>query len=183
MIVFAAAFLLAGPPRFLGPPEKKPPDEERAAVAPGDAAPVFSAAVENAQAAGTKRFDLAQLVGPSLAGRTAARAVLISFFDASCEACRNELATLEALYTQYKLQGLAVVSVAANPVALLKAHAVTYPVAVDHGGSIARRYLGPKPVYPAAVLVGSDGNVVSVKKGYRGDPAVLLRAEVDMALR
>jgi len=26
--VFAAAFLLAGPPRFLGPPEKKPADGE-----------------------------------------------------------------------------------------------------------------------------------------------------------
>jgi peroxiredoxin len=183
MFTLAAAFLLAGPPRFLGPPEKKPANGEPAAVSPGDPAPIFSAPVRNADAAGTRHFDLASLVGPRMSSASPAKAVLISFFDRSCEACRSELATLEALYTQYKPHGLHVVSVTGNPAALLKAHAVTYPVVVDRDGAIVRRYLGPAPQYPAAVLVGSDGTVMSLKKGYRGDPAVLLRAEVEAALR
>jgi peroxiredoxin len=182
-LAFAAALLLAGPPRFLGPPEKKPADGESAAVSAGEPAPVFSAPVHNADAAGMKRFDLAERVGPRLAGRAPVKAVLISFFDASCAASRAELPTLEALYTQYKTHGLEVVSVTADPAALLTAHGVTYPVAIDRDGAIARLYLGPKPQYPAAVLVGPDGKVASLKKGYRGDPAVLLRAEVEMALR
>ena len=50
--VFAAAFLLAGPPRFLGPPEKKPADGEPPAVSAGDPAPLFSGSVRNPDAAG-----------------------------------------------------------------------------------------------------------------------------------
>ena len=180
---FAAVFLLAGPPRFLGPPEKKPAEGEPAAVAPGQAAPAFAAPVYEGEPTGMKRFDLADVVGRRVAARSPAKAVLISFFDAACEMSRSELATLEALYTQYRSSGLVVLSLAPDPAALVKVLAVTYPVAVDRHGAIARKYLGANPRYPAVVLVGSDGNIVSVKKGYRGDPAVLLRAEVEMALR
>jgi len=33
------------------------------------------------------------------------------------------------------------------------------------------------------VIVGRDGRIASAKAGYRDDPAVLLRAEVESALR
>ncbi|MGZ6126459.1 MAG: hypothetical protein ACXWLR_15930, partial [Myxococcales bacterium] len=66
-LVFAAAFLLAGPPRFLGPPEKKPAAGEPAPLSPGDPAPFFFAPVHNADAAGLKRFNLAELAGSRVA--------------------------------------------------------------------------------------------------------------------
>src|SRR5690242_16608397 len=106
----AAAFLLAGPPRFLGPPEKKPAEGGPAPLAPGDAAPFFFGPVGNAEASGQKQFNLAELVGRRVGGRTPVKAVLLSFFCGKSKASRKELAALEALYTQYKSQGLEVAS-------------------------------------------------------------------------
>jgi hypothetical protein len=179
----AAAFLLAGPPRFLGPPEKKPADGDAAAVSPGDAAPFFSGPVHNSDTAGLTRFDLAQLVGRRAAGRSPVKAVLVSFFSGSSRASRKELPALEALYTQYKPRGLIVVSLATDPARLLRAHRVSYPVVEDPDGAIARRYLGPNPQVPAAVIIDRYDNVVSLKQGYRTDPAVLLRPEIESVLR
>ena len=149
-VVLAAAFMLAGPPRFLGPPEKKPADA-----------------------------DVPALVGAGAKPRT----VLLSFFDAACAACKSELAVLDALSARYQAQGLLVISLAADAGALLGARQVSYPVVEDKNSAIARSYLGPKPSFPAAVIVGRDGRIVTVKQGYRDDPAVLLQAQVDSALR
>lgn len=179
----AAAFLLAGPPRFLGPPEKKPAEGEPAPLAPGDPAPFFFGPVHNPDAAGQKQFNLAELVGRRVAGRSPVKAVLLGFFCGKSRASRKELPVLQALYTQYKSAGLEVVSLAADPAAVLKTKAVTYPVVEDREGAIAHRYLGRKPRYPAAVLIARDGTITALKQGYRGDPAVLLRAEVESALR
>ena len=178
----AAAFLLAGPPRFLGPPEKKPAEGEPAPLGPGDPAPVFFAPMQNG-AAGQKQFNLAELVGRRVAGRSPVKAVLLGFFCRKSRASRKELSVLQTLYTQYKSQGLEVASLATDPAALLTTRAVTYPVVQDPKGAIARRYLGPNPLYPAAVIIARDGTITALKKGYRGDPAVLLRTEVESALR
>ena len=179
----AAALFLAGPPRFLGPPEKKPAEGEPASLSPGDAAPYFFGPVFNADAAGVKQFNLAELVGRRVATRSPVKAVLLSFFCGRSRASRKELPVLEALYTQYKAGGLEVVSLAADPASVLKARAVSYPVVEDRERAVARRYLGKKPRYPAAVIIARDGTITAVKEGYRGDPAVLLRAEVEAALR
>jgi len=151
--LLAAALLLAGPPRFLGPPEKKPADSDAPALEPGMPAPPFSAPV------------------------------LISFFDPTCAVCKSELAVLDELWTQHHQRGLAVISVAADPAALLAIRNVAYLVIPDKDSTITRAYLGSKPSFPAFVIVGPDGKVRVVKRGYRGDPAVLLRAEVENALR
>lgn len=174
--IAAAALLLAGAPRFLGPPDQAP-----AGLSPGDAAPFFFGDVRNAGVAGQDRFDLAQLVGPRAAMRRfPAKAVLLSFFSAASKASRKDLAGLDSLYTQYKDRGLVVASLAADPRRLLQARQVTYPVVEDPDGAIARRYLGANPQYPAAVLVDRYGHVVTVKKGY---PAAVLRTAIDEALR
>jgi AhpC/TSA family len=175
----AAALLLAGAPRFLGPPEKQPPP-----LSPGDAAPFFFGTVQNPDAAGQDRFDLAQLVGPRAAMRRfPAKAVLLSFPSSAGKSSRKDLASLESLYTQYKNRGLVIASVAVDPGRLLQARRVTYPVVEDPDGAIARRYLGPNPRYPAAILVDRYGHVLSVKQGYRTAPALLLRSEIESALR
>jgi hypothetical protein len=179
----AAAFFLAGPPRFLGPPEKKPAEGGPAALSPGDAAPFFSGPVQNPDTAGLNRFDLAQLVGRRAAGRSPVKAVLVSLFSSSSKSSRKELVALEALYTQYKQRGLMVVSLATDPARLLHAHRVSYPVVEDSDGAIARRYLGPNPQFPAAVIIDRYDKVVSLKQGYRTEPAALFRTEIESALR
>jgi hypothetical protein len=177
--VLAAAFMLAGPPRFLGPPEKKPADADVPAVGPGAAAPPFSSATANADRSGVRQIDVPALVGAGAKPRT----VLLSFFDAACAACKSELAVLDALSARYQAQGLLVISLAADAGALLGARQVSYPVVEDKDSVIARSYLGPKPSFPAAAIVGRDGMIVTVKQGYRDDPAVLLQAQVESALR
>ena len=182
-LTFAALILLAGPPRFLGPPERKPAQGEPAPLSPGDRAPFFSGPVRNASAAGAKRFDLAELVGPRVAAQRPAKVVLISFFAPDCAACLGELPVLQSLYTQYRGQGLHVVSVTRDPAALFRDQQVTYPVIADPKGTIARQYLGRNPLYPSAALISADGKVASIKKGYQGDPSILLRTEVESTLR
>jgi len=175
---FAAAMLLAGPPRFLGPPEKKPPEGEAAAVSPGDPAPSFGGKVENAEAAGVDRVELEAL-------SAGAKLVLISFFSAASEACRRELPVLQHLSTEYKGRGLRVVGVAlerdAGPV--LKENHVGYPVVEDPDQRIARQYLGDALRFPSLVIVDGGRKVVAVKKGYAADPATFLPAQVDALLR
>ncbi len=180
---FATLVLLAGPPRFLGPPEKKPAEGEPAPLAPGDPAPPLAGRVANAEAAGMRRFDLAALVGPQVAAPERPKAVLISFFSRDTAACFDELPVLEALYTQYRNAGLRVVSLAASARSLLARRQVTFPVVADQERSAARRYLGRELRYPSFALIGSDGKAITVKKGYRDDPSLLLRSEVEAALR
>jgi len=187
--VFAAAFLLAGPPRFLGPPEKKPADGEPPAVSAGDPAPLFSGSVRNPDAAGVQAIDLGTLVGTG--GRPATRAVLISFFSTSCEACSKELPVLQTLSTAYAERGLRVISVAVDPDAaaaqrtlqLLRDSGVTFPVVDDHDHRIARQYLGPTLRLPSLFIVDGEGKVVTAQKGYADDPATFLPAQVAAAVR
>jgi len=174
-----AAFLLSGAPRFLGPPDQQPPP-----LSPGDAAPFFFGTVQNADAAGQDRFDLAQLVGPRAAMRRfPAKAVLLGFLPAATKSAGKDLAALESLYTQYKSRGLVVAALSPDPGRLLQARHVTYPVVEDPDSATARRYLGPNPRYPAAILIDRYGHVLSVKKGYRTAPALLFRTDLEAALR
>ncbi|HXL39466.1 MAG TPA: TlpA disulfide reductase family protein [Myxococcales bacterium] len=187
--VFAAAFLLAGPPRFLGPPEKKPAEGEPPAVSAGEPAPLFSGSVQNPDAAGVQAVDLGALLGPG--GRPTTRAVLISFFSSACEACSKELPVLQTLATTYAERGLRVISVAVDrdqsaaqrTALLLRDSGVTFPVVDDRDRRIARQYLGSTLRLPSLFIVDGEGKVVVAKKGYADDPATFLPAQVAAALR
>jgi thiol-disulfide isomerase/thioredoxin len=186
--VFAAAFLLAGPPRFLGPPEKKPADGEPPAVSAGEPAPLFSGSVQNPDAAGVQAVDLGALLRP---GARSGRAVLISFFSSACEACSKELPVLQTLSTAYAERGLRVISVAVDrdeaaaqrTARLLRESGVTFPVIDDRDRRIARQYLGSTLQLPSLFIVDGEGKVVVAKKGYTDDPATFLPAQVAAAVR
>lgn len=174
----AAAFLLAGPPRFLGPPEKKPAEGEPAPVGVGDPAPQFAGTVENAEAAGVERVELRTLAA-------GAKAVLITFFSSACEACRRELPVLQRLSTEQKGRGLRILALAldAEGIRLLRESRASYPVIADPDRRIARQYLGQQARFPALAIVDGSGRIASVKMGYAGDPETFLTAQVDAALR
>ena len=207
------AALMARAPRFLGPPVKKPPADAGVGAAdagtppdagtqehgateppilkPGDDAPMFSGVLHNPAAAGTKRIDLASMVGPEADADGAAKAVLISFFATWCRPCKREMPLLEQLSTEYKDKGLRVVSVAIDKDQaawpqigeLVKKNHVTYPVVKDRYNLIARQYLGAKTALPSVFIVDRQGKVAWVNQGYPNDAAEFLRAEVEKALK
>ena len=174
-LAFAAAIMLAGPPRFLGPPEKKPQDGDPPAVGVGDDAPPFSADVHNAQAAGMARFDLGAVV------RSGPGVVLIGFCDGG-EGCAKQLRALQDVHVRYRERGLRAVSVHPEPGSLASGAGVTVPVIADEGGSIAHRYLGPTLRFPSLVIVDANGKVAFARKGYADDPATFVAAQAAAAL-
>jgi thiol-disulfide isomerase/thioredoxin len=204
VIVVGSLAAMGGPPRFLGPPLKKPADAGPAEAADAgaphgeadppllkidDDAPMFSGVLHNPDTAGVPRVDLASLVGPD--ADQDAKAVLISFFATWCKPCRKEMPFLQQLSTEFKERGLRVISVAIDRdealwpqiAELVKENHVTYPVVKDRYNLIARQYLGDKTALPSAFIVNHEGKVAMVKQGYPDDAAGFLRAEVEKALK
>lgn len=175
--VTAALLLLAAPARA---------DEE---VGVGLPAPAFSLKALNAEATGTPWFRLDQFAGeePDDPG---SKVVLLSFFASWCGPCKRELPFLVQLDGMYREQGLRVVSVsidteepAIEAARRMAAEAkARHPVLSDRFNVLARRYLGDQSPLPSVFLVGRDGNVLLIEKGYAGDASAFLLGEVQAAL-
>ena len=158
-------------------------------VGVGLPAPGFSAKTLNPEAAGAGWIRLDQYAGdePDDAG---ARVVLLSFFASWCGPCQKELPFLVQLDRMYRDQGLRVVSVsidtAPEGIETCRRQAadakVVHPVVSDRYNLIARRYLGEETKLPSVFLVGRDGNVLRIERGYAKDAAAFLMGEVQQAL-
>jgi hypothetical protein len=57
-----------------------------------------------------------------------------------------------------------------------------YPVLSDRFNFLARRYLGEQSPLPSVFLVGRDGNILRIERGYGKDASTFLLAEVQKAL-
>lgn len=151
------------------------------ALKPGDAAPAFTAAVDNPGEVGLSSLSLRSLVGSE--ARSPARAVLLSFFASWCQPCKRDLPLLQRLSTEYRTKGLRVVSVAIDPdEAAVRGLGLTFPIVDDRAHLIAREYLGERNVLPSLFIIKRDGTIALVKQGYADDPAQFLEAEVEKAL-
>jgi len=158
-------------------------------VGVGLPAPGFSAKTLNPEAAGAPWIRLDQYVGdePDDGG---AKVVLLSFFASWCGPCQKELPFLVQLDRMYRDQGLRVVSVSIDTTpegieasrGQAQAARVLHPVVSDRYNLIARRYLGEETRLPSVFLVGRDGNVLRIERGYAKDAAAFLLAEVQQAL-
>lgn len=173
----AAVLLLATPARA---------DE---AVEVGLPAPGFSLKTLNPEVAGAAWFRLDQWVGEE-PDDPDARLVLVSFFASWCGPCQKELAALVDLDARFRAGGLRVVSVsidrdeagleAARRMAVVAR--VRFPVLADRFNVLARRYLGEQSPLPSLFLVGRDGAVLRIEKGYTREAAASLAGEVQAAL-
>jgi thiol-disulfide isomerase/thioredoxin len=158
-------------------------------IGEGLPAPGFSLKTLNPEVVGATWFRLDQLVGEE-PDDPRAKVVLLSFFASWCGPCKKELPFLVQLDGMYRDQGLRVVSVSIDKeeagieaVRRLVADArVTYPVLSDRFNVLARRYLGDKSPLPSVFLVGRDGNVIRIERGYAKDASAFLLAEVQQAL-
>jgi peroxiredoxin len=155
----------------------------------GAQAPGFSLRVLNPEAAGINWLSLRSLVGEE-AEDGDARVVLVTFFASWCAPCKKELPLLVDLDRQYRSLGLRVVGISIDKEEdgitaakkLAAYHHAAYPVLSDRFNLLARRYLGDQAPLPSVFLIGRDGNIISIERGYTKDASVFLRAKVEAAL-
>ena len=104
------------------------------------------------------------------------KVVLVNFWGSWCQPCKEETPALQAIYTKLRDQGLVIVGVDlrnqerpgaegdANVRAFVRQYGVTYPIALDVNGDIARAY----QIYPipTSFFVDPTGRMryVSVSK-------------------
>ncbi len=180
-----ALALLLGAAALAAPAPARADDE----VAVGLPAPGFSLKTLNPEVAGAAWFRLDQWVGEE-PDDPAARLVILSFFASWCGPCQKELKLLVELDARYRAQGLRVVSVSidqqeegiAAARRMAAAAKVGYPVLSDRFNVLARRYLGQSSPLPSVFLLGRDGTLLRIEKGYAQDAAAFLTAEVQSRL-
>jgi peroxiredoxin len=107
------------------------------------------------------------------------KVVLVNFWGTWCEPCKEETPALQAVYQELQGQGLEIIGVnlynqevdGDKPVRdFLSKYGVTYPIALDTNGEVARSFqISPIPV---SYFVDPSGNIRFVKVG------VLKAAEV-----
>jgi len=136
-------------------------------VPAGTPAPVFSL-----QRLGGGRVSLASLRG---------QVVLLSFWTASCPPCHLEAPHLQRLHRTYQGRGVRVVGVTPlTPLEEIRAfvtrHGLTYPIAVDPGEKVIRRY--GLQGYPALVLLDRRGVIRWTHPGYRPSDERTLEARL-----
>lgn len=161
-------------------------DEE---IAVGLPAPAFTLRTMNPEVSGLTVVSLDRYVGPE-AEDPQARVVLLSFFASWCEPCKKEMPYLQQLHEMYRDRGLRVLSVSIDreEPAISRARQVaagakvTFPVLSDRFNFLARRYLGEQSPLPSVFLVGRDGNILRIERGYGKDASTFLLAEVQKAL-
>jgi len=125
---------------------------------------------------GKSTWHLAELKG---------KVIIIDFWYAGCEPCKEELPALQKILAEFKDRGLALIAVNIGDTAetvrkFLAAQKLDVPVALDTRGETAIAY--GLEGFPTLVLVGRDGIIRAVHVGYGPGSADLARAEVKQLL-
>jgi thiol-disulfide isomerase/thioredoxin len=136
-------------------------------IPPSAAAPFAVAAAEGSApnfAGISNWFNSAPLNIADLRGKV----VLVDFWTYGCVNCVNTLPHVTELYAKYKDRGLVVVGIhtpefpfersAANVLAALKRHGITYPVAQDNDSQTWDAYRNQ--YWPAQYIVDQSGKIV-----------------------
>jgi thiol-disulfide isomerase/thioredoxin len=155
----------------------------------GDAAPTFTLPLYNPAPGGLTTASLDTYVGAD-ADDKGSKAIVISFFATFCAPCKREMPYLEQLSEMYKDAGLRVLMIsidrdeAAVPkiAELVKQNHITFPILKDRYNFLARRYLGASAPLPSLFIIGRDGNIRTMNRGYGKDASTFLLAQVQQAL-
>lgn len=98
------------------------------------------------------------------------RPVLITFWATTCPGCIKEMPHLISLYNEFSSSGLEIIGVAMSydppnhVVELINQRQVTYPVALDIDGSIARAFDNVM-LTPTSFLISPEGKIIKHKIG------------------
>src|SRR3984957_19236184 len=155
----------------------------------GDPGPSCALPLYTAEAQQRAMFSLDAAVGPE-AEDPSVKAVLLSFFATFCGPCKREMPYLEKLQEEFRDQGLRVVMIsidrddeaAAKIAALAKQNKISFPILKDRFNFLARRYLGETAPLPSVFIVGRDGIVKELNRGYGNDASTLLLTSIQKVL-
>ena len=133
------------------------------------------AVVPYADAASVKgqapNFTLKSLDGKNLKlSEMTGNVVLINFWASWCGPCREEMPLLNDLHKKYEPLGFTVLGVnveedARNARGFLKNFPVDFPVLLDNKNQVSKKY--NVIAMPTTVVVGRDGNMRFLHKGYK----------------
>jgi len=109
------------------------------------------------------------------------KVVVVVFWKASCEPCRDQLTAFEELNRKYSAQGLQVISVNIGDsnkdygMIMRRVLSSTMVLAHDAGTAVAEAW--GVEMLPNAWIVGPDGRVIAHHEGYAGDelPGILAK--------
>ena len=104
------------------------------------------------------------------AGSIDGRPMLVTFWSTTCVVCLREMPDLEALYHRFSPRGFEIVAVSMpwdppdEVVRLARTRGLSYPVALDVNGAIARAF-GDVSTTPTHFLVGPGGEIAFRRTG------------------
>jgi len=109
--------------------------------------------------------------------------VILNFWASWCVPCRDETPLLQAVWEEFRSQGLLVIGVDTQDMeaparAFLREFHVTYPTLRDPDGSVARRF-GTTGV-PETFFIGRDGRIHGKFPGAEGRRAAWQAAAVPL---
>lgn len=156
-----------------GGSDAKDPSSEKSSgsgVKEGDKAPTF--AIESINDAGKVA------VNPG-------KVTIVDFWATWCEPCKKSFPKYQELYVKYKASGLEIAAVSVDDEKngipdFIKTHGAKFPVGWDEGHKIADQY---KPEnMPSAYVIGKDGTVKHIHRGYHDGEEAELDKEIKSLL-
>jgi len=152
-------------------PAAKSPASEKGGdgkgVKPGDKAPSFSIDSLN----GTSKLTIAP-----------GKVTIVDFWATWCEPCKKSFPKLQELYVKYKANGLEIVAISVDEEAdkgkipdFAKTHSAKFPV--GWGGKKVADEWKPENM-PSSYIVGKDGVVKHVHRGYHDGEELELEKEL-----
>jgi cytochrome c biogenesis protein CcmG/thiol:disulfide interchange protein DsbE len=121
-----------------------------------------------------------------LPGDLKGKVVLLDFWASWCGPCKESFPAMEELHQKYGAKGLVIVAVNVDEDAgamkdFLKDHAATFAIVHD----ASKKLVGTANIasMPTSFMIGTDGKVVSIHKGFHGkETAKQYVAEVEKLL-
>ncbi|MES2889826.1 MAG: TlpA disulfide reductase family protein [Pseudomonadota bacterium] len=113
------------------------------------------------------------------------KVVYVDFWASWCGPCKQSFPWMNEMHKKHSAQGLQIVAVNVDARredanAFLKDAPAQFAVAFDPKGEAAKRFAIKG--MPTAVLIGKDGNVLSVHQGFRDQDRATLEAQLVAAL-